>query len=232
VRAPHAIRSDEPRPEAMPRSLRARRLSTYACLQDRIGVKVSESSNHGVEDRSAQDLMESAWAARRASFDLPAGQRRAVMESARSDLELAAALLRDTDEALTLAHALHLLAHVELGLGEEERAEELWREAVAMLRGCDDPLQLAHKLRHLGDLEMGRARMRQAAAHYAEALQLYRTHGGADEPGLANAVRRSALIKTELGETAEARELWLEARDRYGRLGIGEGVVEADEHLR
>jgi tetratricopeptide (TPR) repeat protein len=175
--------------------------------------------------------MDSAWAARRASFDLPAGQRRTVMESTRSDLELAAALLRDTDDAVAYANALHLLAHVELGLGNEERAEALWREAVSILRGCDDPLQLAHKVRHLGDLEMGRARIRLAAAHYAEALDLYRTHGGADELGLANAVRRSALVKAELGEAVEARELWLEARDRYGRLGIDEGVVEADERL-
>lgn len=184
-----------------------------------------------MKGRGPLELMESAWAARRASFDLSDAERRAAVEAVRTDLDRAATMLRGRDEGVLYAHALHLRAHVELDVGDVDRAAELWSEAVAVLRVTGDPLQLAHKVRHLGDLERERGRLGEAEAHYAEALGLYRAHGGALDLDFANAVNRMALVKEAMGDTAEARELWREVRERYGGLGLQEGVGEAERHL-
>ena len=187
--------------------------------------------NFAVNEESPFELMESAWATRRASFDLPDSERCAAINAARKDLERAADMLRSANQEVSYAHALHLRAHVELDVGEEERAGELWNAAVAVLRGADDPLQLAHKVRHLGDLEMRNGRLDQASKHYTEALSVYRSLEGSNELDFANAVNRMAALKERLGETAEARELWSEAKQRYASLSLEAGVQEAEQHL-
>ena len=184
-----------------------------------------------MDERSPFELMESAWAARRAAFDLSGPERLQVLREAGVDLGHAAEMLRDTSQEVPYAHALHLRAQIELELGEQERAEELWRASVAVLRAANDPAQLAHKVRHLGDLELGRGRFERAAQHYTEALDLYRSLANPDEPALANALNRMALLKERIGETAEAEALWSEVRDRYADLGIEAGVKEAELHL-
>ena len=184
-----------------------------------------------LDPRTPFELMESAWAARRSSFDMPEPEQSAAVDAVRKDLERAAEMLRNANQDVPYAHALHLRAHVELDVGEEDRAEELWDAAVAILRGADDPLQLAHKVRHLGDLALRRGRLEQASKHYTEALGLYRSNEGSHALDFANAVNRMALLKERLGETAEARELWSEVKQRYANLGLAEGVEEADQHL-
>lgn len=182
-------------------------------------------------NRLALDLMESAWAARRASFDATETDRREALTAARGELITAATMLRDHGPPDSYAHALHLRAHVELDLGRLAAAQTLWEEAVAVLRESEDVLALAHKVRHLGDLHRQRGRLGQAEAHYREALGLYRRHDGSSGLDYANAVSRMADLKERLGEDEEALTLWQETRERYAALSISPGVEEAEEHI-
>ena len=182
-------------------------------------------------DRIPEELIEAAWTARRESFALPEDERQAVLASVRRDLERAVDLLAAADRDVDRAHALHLLAHVESGMGASARAGALWLEAVGLLRAAGDPQELAHKVRHLGDFEWGRGRWRVADGHYREALELYRAHGAGSELEWANTLQRCARSAEKLGSAAGARALWAEARDRYEAIGLEEGVREAERRI-
>jgi len=184
-----------------------------------------------VNDRPALEIVESAWSARRAAFDLPVVEQRAALAAVREELERAADMLRNTNQTGHYAHALHLSAHVAMDVGDLEAAETGWREAVELLRGSGEPLQLAHKVRHLGDLEMSRANLEEAGRHYAEALALYREHSGAAGLDYANLVRKLGILAEKRGDAVRARAWWSEARELYAKLGVAEGVTEADERL-
>ena len=180
---------------------------------------------------AAREILDSAWSARRAAFELPEGAQREALASVRDDLTRAAGLLRSTDRTVDYAHALHLGAHVAMDVDDLEAAEAGWREAVELLRQAGEPLQLAHKLRHLGDLEMNRDALDAAGDHYAEALALYREHGDSADLSYVNAVRRVAVLAERRGDVDEARAYWTEARDRYAEVGVREGVEEAEGRL-
>lgn len=184
-----------------------------------------------MSDQAPFDLMQSAWEARRAASDLRGPEREKAISSIVQDLSEAATTLRRRDLPVAYAHALHLQAHVEWDRGEPEAAESLWEESVSVLRQNEEPLQLAHKVRHLGDIRFELGHVREAADHYEEALSLYRSHDDPPKPDLANAVRRMAVLKEQVGDAASARALWSEARERYAALDLQEGVSEAEQHL-
>ena len=48
---------------------------------------------------------------------------------------------------------------------------------------------------------------------------------------LANAMRLNALALTDAGRGAEAKELWLEARELYSSAGVQAGIDDANAHL-
>lgn len=178
------------------------------------------------------ELMRSAWAARRASFDVSPAEKLALMTRAQQDLEKAVALCRDGASPVPHAQATHLLANVELDLGHVDRARSLWEEAVGILRGADDVLQLAHKVRHLGDLHRHCGRLGEAETCYSEALTLYRRH---DRPGsldFANAVSRMADLRERAGESGQALALWRETRDLYTAVDLAPGIEEAESHIQ
>ena len=192
-------------------------------------------------DRTTSDptrLLESAWALRRSAFAGPTDDLPGQLAQARSRLEEAVEHLRDAEDPVLLAHALHLVAHVETDLGRPARARELWQESVALLRTAHDPLQLAHKLRHLGDLLRTEGPVDEARSLLEEAVALHRDHSKDHDENpnvsldLANALRRLALLNEEQEEIDTARTQWAEARDLYARLGISAGVDEAAQHLR
>ena len=190
-----------------------------------------------MSEPSPQELMESAWAARRRAWDLPESERRSALAAVRSDLERASELLRrarsggSTDTAVAYAHSLHLRAHVEWDAEALDEAERLWSEAVGVLRAFNAPLQLAHKLRHLGDLHVGRQRFDEAEPYYEEALEIYRAQASADSLDMANALRRMALLREATHSGGLALPLWREARALYAQVGLPAGVQEADEHI-
>ena len=188
--------------------------------------------NQIMSEETAIELMRSAWAIRRESFDASPEEAHAALDRARLELNEAIDLLSEEDSPVSYAHAVHLLAHIELDAGDEERARTLWERSIDVLRQTDDALQLAHKVRHLGDLMIRLGRQADADAHYAEALTLYREH---DTPGsldYANAVARVASLREEQGEPVEALSLWRETRDLYAAVDLAAGVEQAEAHIR
>lgn len=174
--------------------------------------------------KQANDLMRSAWATRRSSFEAGPEERLGLMERAREELRAAVVLCRDGGPPVELAQALHLLANVEHDMHEDDQARSLWEESVTILRRTGDALQLAHKIRHLGDLHRHGGRLADAEACYDEALSLYRAH---DTPGsldFANAVRRGALLKELQGDKDAALALWRETRELYRAVATASGV--------
>ena len=185
-----------------------------------------------MSEEKAQSLMRSAWTKRRKSFDASASERESALADAREELTTAVALLGEGGSPVSFAHALHLLANVEVDLGHEDRAMSLWKESIDVLRGTDDVLQLAHKIRHLGDLHFRNGRLDEAEAQYDEALAIYREH---DVPGsldFANAVARVAALQEDRGDKRRALSLWTETRDLYAAVDLAAGVEVAEGHVR
>jgi len=182
-------------------------------------------------NQQAEELMQSAWATRRSSFDAPPEEKLAALNQAKQDLVTAAAMCREEGASVSYAQAIHMLANVELDLGHEDRALSLWEESVEVLRTTDDVLQLAHKVRHLGDLHRHCGRLEQAESCYAEAVAIYREHDGPGSLDFANAVSRMADFKEQQGEDVEALGLWRETRDLYAAVDLPQGVEEAERHI-
>ena len=182
-------------------------------------------------NQKALELMRSAWARRRESFESTAAERKAALSKAQEELTTAVSLCRELGEPVAYAQAVHLLANVEVDLGHEQRARSLWEEAVEVLRRTDEVLQLAHKIRHLGDLHRLSDRLELAEACYSEALSLYREHDAPGSLDFANAVRRMAVLKERQGEGSEALELWRETSELYAAVDLQPGVEEAGEHI-
>ena len=128
------------------------------------------------------------------------------------------------------ARALTAAAKAARDAGRLEEAIALQRRALGLL-GEGDPGAHAHALRHLADMLSDAGDAAGAAPLYAEVLA---HHGTADRSlDAANAVRGAALNAGRLGDMAEARRLWCEARDRYAQLGdaLAPGVAEAEARL-
>ena len=111
-----------------------------------------------------------------------------------------------------------------------DQAIALQRRAVALLATGDAGAR-AHALRHLADMLSDAGETAEAARLYASVLA---HHGDADRSlDAANAVRGAALNAQRLGDLAEARRLWTDARDRYAELGdaLAAGAAEAEARL-
>jgi tetratricopeptide (TPR) repeat protein len=179
----------------------------------------------------AQRLMQQAWATRRSAFEADPRDRLAALARAHEDLSAAADICRREGPLVSYAHAIHLLANLEVDLGNEEKALALWEEAVAVLRTTDSALELAHKVRHLGDLHSRCGRLNEAGSCYEEAVAMYRKHSGSQGLDFANAISRMADLKDRRGDRVEAFGLWVEARDAYAALGAVQGVEDATRRL-
>ncbi len=188
-------------------------------------------------DRDSDELMRTAWATRRASFGASPERRDELLAKAREDLLTAASQCRAENSPVARAQALHLLANVEHDMHDDEQARAHWEESIAILRGTDEVLQLAHKVRHLGDLHRHCRRLPEAAACYDEAIALYREH---DRPGsldFANAVRRVALLREQMGDRESAVAAWEEAGGLYraaeaaSGTDLSAGVEESERHV-
>jgi tetratricopeptide (TPR) repeat protein len=130
-----------------------------------------------------------------------------------------------------LAHALTGLAQIERDLGNTNAALRLYEEADPIYRAENDLLRLAHTVRHVADIHQDMGQLDLAEPHYHEALNIYRSHKETPPLDLANAVRGLALLKSESGNTEEARRLWQEARDLYAAVNVEAGVKESTRRL-
>lgn len=168
------------------------------------------------------EAIEKAWAAR----------REGRLDEAKALLAEAIDQARRESDAHRLAQALGRLAHVERDLLHNDAAEACLVEATTLARTTSDVLLFAHVLRHHGDLYLATDRAAAAEPLYREAVSLYRGASEARGLSVANAVRSLALQREAVGDNAEARQLWTEARELYGAAGIAAGVDECDDHVR
>jgi tetratricopeptide (TPR) repeat protein len=129
-------------------------------------------------------------------------------------------------EEIDRAHALRELGERARHSGDLKTAQAHYEQAVALLRTADDRLKLAHTIRHLGDVHAQRRQWPEAERCFVEALDIYRSHPVPGTLDLANAVRSCAVLKTETGQSEEARARWDEARLLYESAGIAAGVEE------
>ncbi len=123
------------------------------------------------------------------------------------------------------------MGETERKLHEPAAARLHYEEAVTRYRGLSDPLAFAHAIRHLGDVYHESHLPELAQPCYREALDVYRAHPEGATLDVANAMRSMALLKSELGERDEARQLWEEARELYISVGVPEGIAESSARL-
>lgn len=180
--------------------------------------------------KEALDLIDRAWRARYRAFQKrPDSEEdlRRVIGSVHADLEKAVEICRRVGAKRELSMALGKLGHV---IEDAEAKLACYVEAVAAARESGDAMQIAHAVRHLGDVHRNAGRLADAKSCYDEALALYRRE---KSPTLdvANAVRPMAILQADLGHREEALTLWKEARDLYAKVGIAEGVEEAEQWM-
>jgi len=170
---------------------------------------------------NVRKLVEEAWADRREKRH----------EAAHQKLNQAIALCRQAGLQRELVVALGKLGHVELDVKNIDAALAAYKEAVKISEELDDSQMIAHTVRHLGDVYRHGKRFQEAEGCYHRALEIYTSFKNLHPCEYANAIRPMAIIKEDLGHFDEAKKLWEQARELYGKAGIQEGVDECSERL-
>jgi tetratricopeptide (TPR) repeat protein len=134
---------------------------------------------------------------------------------------------REAEARVDLAKALTCLGQMERDMHHSDAALRNYGEAAAIYRAAEDALHLAHTVRHVGDIHQQEGHPGLAEPCYQEALAIYRSHVQTPPLDLANAIRGLAILKGEVGEAAEARRLWEEAKDLYAAVNVKVGVEES-----
>jgi tetratricopeptide (TPR) repeat protein len=138
---------------------------------------------------------------------------------------------READAQVDLAKALTRLGQIERDMRHSDAALRNYGEAAAIYRAAEEELHLAHSVRHLGDIYQKEGHPGLAEPCYHEALAIYRSHVQTPPLDLANAIRGLAILKGEMGEAAEARLLWEEAKVLYAAANVKVGVEESLRRL-
>jgi tetratricopeptide (TPR) repeat protein len=154
-------------------------------------------------------------------------QREGRRDDARRDLLEAVNLLRQEGRREELAQALRTLGELERRTPNAADARLHYEEAVDIYRELGQHLRLAHTVRHLGEVYVESGSPELAEPCYVEALALYRSHDDGAPLDVANAIRALAVLKTNKGESEEARRLWQEAHELYVRCNVSAGVAES-----
>jgi tetratricopeptide (TPR) repeat protein len=132
---------------------------------------------------------------------------------------------------VALARALTGLGQIERDVNRRDLARQYYEDALAIYRVKDDALRVAHTVRHLGDIHREDGRLDLAEPCYQEALGLYRANQRTGPLDLANAIRGFAILKEQIDNPEEAKDLWEEATNLYATLNIEEGVAEGSASL-
>jgi len=130
-----------------------------------------------------------------------------------------------------LARVLTALGQIERDLKNTEVARKHYEEAVAIYREHGEALRLAHSVRHVGDIYLEEGQFAPAETCYEEALKIYRANVNTTPLDLANTLRGFAILKQELAQNDEARQLWAEARDLYESVNVEAGVAESARRI-
>jgi tetratricopeptide (TPR) repeat protein len=130
-----------------------------------------------------------------------------------------------------LARALTALGQIERDMTNTQAALQLYQEAVEIYHKQSDMLRLAHTVRHVGDIYREDGQLAPAEPCYEGALRMYRANPDTPPLDLANTLRGFALLKEQLGQKQQARDLWTEARDLYRSVDVEAGVNESTRRL-
>jgi tetratricopeptide (TPR) repeat protein len=130
-----------------------------------------------------------------------------------------------------LARALTALGQLERDMTNTQAALQFYQEAVGIYHKQGDMLRLAHTVRHVGDIYREDGQLAPAEPCYEDALRMYRANPDTPPLDLANTLRGFALLKEQLGQKQQARELWTEARDLYRSVDVEAGVAESARGL-
>jgi len=122
--------------------------------------------------------------------------------AARSQLEESVAILREIQDRLGLAHALHFFSVELLGHGEHARARALAEESVAIFRQSEDRFGLAVSLASLGVVAQTQADYPSAQSFLAESVDVFRASG--DNWGLALPLRNLGILAFRRGDYKQA----------------------------
>jgi tetratricopeptide (TPR) repeat protein len=128
------------------------------------------------------------------------------------------------ERALTLAHkhsdeyylAMTLLARIEAGLGNLERAWTMTDTLLAAYQKKNRPSGIADALRSLGDLALKQGDLAGAGEYYSQSLDLYRSQVR-DPLNLGGLLLSLGSLKFREGDLDSAMLYWAEAED-VGRL--------------
>jgi len=139
---------------------------------------------------------------------------------AQAALEESLALSRDLKDDMTMAFALHHLAHVRLMVGALPQAVEGFEESVSHFRRSGDTWGTAWSLRCLGDNLRGQGIPAQAEAKLEESLRLFRQVG--DQWLIGHVLYSLGAIAAERDDydractlMEETLAIWYEADDKY-----------------
>ena len=138
---------------------------------------------------------------------------------------------RGSNVPADLARALTALGQIERDMKNTQAALQFYQEAVAIYHTQGDILRLAHTVRHVGDIYREDGQWAPAEPCYQDALGMYRANPDTPPLDLANTLRGYALLKNQLGQNEQARELWTEARDLYRSVNVEAGVAESTRRL-
>jgi len=160
-----------------------------------------------------------------------AARREGRLEDAEAEFVKAVTLCRKGGSKIDLIQALKGRGQIARDLGNHREALTFYGEAAGLCRQLGDALRLAHTLRHLGDIHVDLGDLGKGEPLYQEALAVYGAHPESGVLDVANCLRPMAILQERLGNREAAVRFWKQARDRYRRLGILEGVAECDNRL-
>lgn len=137
-----------------------------------------------------------------------------------SFLERALTLLGDADNERKKRQAALLrnrAGSAYWGVGEYDRADQLFAESLVIAQGLDDKPGMAESMKGLGDVARRRGRYDEARTYFEACLTLCRESG--DEISIAEALARVGVILRIQGDYVGARRHYLESLEIYEAKG-------------
>lgn len=172
-------------------------------------------------EESIKLYLQEAWGLRRAGD----------YKSSREILEKAHKLCRDDDHMLK-GRIYHIYMQYEYDHGNLEKAIEFCKSALSYYKMSGNKNLIAHSTRHLADLQLALDFLDEAEKNYAYALDIYRKDTNSHPGDIANTLRGFGMLMEKKMNFSKAIEVWKEVLNLYTKLGIKEGIDEAEQEIK
>ena len=149
-----------------------------------------------------------------------------------SKLQEAVEISKTETNLLDLSYSLSKYAQIHGYIHGPEAAFKIYVESAEAARQGGSPFLEGHALRHLADKFCDLKYYERAEPLYERALELLRSDPETDTLSMGNILRPQAILFEETGRLELAAQRWRDARVAYEKVGIQEGVVECDAHLK